>query len=117
MAVSFGEKPKRSTSMSNFMVIKGRSSYNAIIERPTLVAMRAVTSIYHLCLKFPTPRGVRVIRENQYEAHMCYTTSIRSVLADPKGKQTVGEVGLVEEAFTIRVLEIRYELDPRLSAQ
>ena len=45
-AVSFGEEPKRSTTMSNFMVVKGRSFYNIIIGRPTLVAINAVTSIY-----------------------------------------------------------------------
>ena len=64
LAVSFGEEPTRSTVVLNFMVVKGRSSYNAILGRPTLVAMRAVTSIYHLCLKFPTPGGVGVIRGN-----------------------------------------------------
>ena len=71
LAVSFGEEPMKSTTISNFMVVKGRSSYNVILGRPTLVAMRAVTSIYHLCLKFPTPGGVGVIRGNQYEARMC----------------------------------------------
>ena len=64
MVVSFGLEAKRSTTMFNDMVVKDRSSYNAIIGRPTLVAMKAVTSIYHLCLKFPTPRGVGVFWEN-----------------------------------------------------
>ena len=103
--------------MSNFMVVKGGSSYNAILGRPTLVAMRAVTSIYHLCLKFPTPRGVGVVRGNQYEARMCYTTSIKSAPTDLKGKRTAGKAGLAEEAFTIRVPNVGYELDPRLLAQ
>ena len=48
LAVSFGKEPKRSTTMSNFMVVKGRSSYNAIIRHLTLVAMKAVTSIFGL---------------------------------------------------------------------
>ena len=82
LAVSFGEEPTRSTAMSNFTVVKGESSYNAIFGRPTLVAMKAVTSIYHLCLKFPTPRGIGVVWGNQYQARMCYTTSIRSAPAD-----------------------------------
>ena len=103
--------------MSNFMVVKGGSSYNAILGRPTLVVMRAVTLIYHLYFKFPTPRGVGVIRRNQYEARMCYTTSIRSAPADSKGNRTVGEPGLAEEAFTIGVPNVRYKLDPRLTAQ
>ena len=49
LAVSFGEEPTRLTTISNFMVVKGRSSYNTILGRPTLVAMRAVTFIYHIC--------------------------------------------------------------------
>ena len=99
------------------MVVKDRSSYNAIIGRPTLVALKVVTSIYHLCQKFLTPCGVRVVRGNQYETQMYYSTSIRSAPADLKGKRIVGEVRLTKEAFTIGVLEIRYELDPRLPAQ
>ena len=117
LAVSFGEEPKISIIMSNLMVVKGISSYNAIIGRPTLVAMKEVTSTYHLCLKFPTLCSITFVRENQYEARMCYTTSIRSAPADSKRKQTIGKVGLREEAFTIGVFEIWYELGARLPAQ
>ena len=78
--------------------------------------MRAVTSIYHLCLKFPTPGGVGVIRGNQYEARMCYTTSVRSAPAEPKGKRTAEEAALGEATLTIGVSEGRSELDPRLPA-
>ena len=120
MAVSFGEELTRSTAISNFMVVKGRSSYNAILGCPTFVAMKAVTSIYHLCRKFSTPCDVRVVRGNQYEAWMCYTMSVRSVPVDQKIKRTVGDAGLVEdetglvedETLTIGVPEAPYELDP-----
>ena len=78
--------------------------------------MRAVTSIYHLCLKFPTPGGVGVIRGNQYEAWMCYTTSVRSAPAEPKVKRTAEEAALSEATLTIGVFEGRSELDPRLPA-
>ena len=98
-------------------MVKGRSSYNAILGRPVLVAMRAVTSIYHLCLKFPTPSGVEVVRGNQYEARMCYTSSVKSAPADSKGKRTAEEAALGEEPLTIGVLEARCELDPRLPVQ
>ena len=54
------ESIELAVSISNFMVVKGRSSYNVIVGRPTLVAMMAVTSIYHICLKFPIPYGVGV---------------------------------------------------------
>ena len=99
------------------MVVKGRSSYNAILGRPTLVAMKAITSIYHLCLKFPTPGGVGVLRGNQYEARMCYTTSVKSAPADPKRKRTAEEDALGEATLTIGVSETRCELDPRLPVQ
>ena len=118
MAVSFGEEPTRSTAMSNFMVVKGKSSYNAILGCPTLMAMKAVTFIYHLCLKFPTPRGVGVIRGNQYEDRMFYTTSIRSAPAAPKGKRTAVDAGLAKgETLTIEVTEAHCELDPQLPVQ
>ena len=92
--------------MSTFMVVQSRSSYNAILGHPTVVAMKAVASIYHLCLKFPTPPGVRVVRENQYEARMCYTTIVKSAPADPNGKRTAEEAGLMEgETLTIGVPE------------
>ena len=118
LAVSFGEEPTRSTTVSNFMVVKSRSSYNAILGCPTLMAMKAVTFIYHLCQKFPTPGGAGVIRGNQYEVRMCYTTSVRSAPADPRGKQTAVDAGLAEgETLTIKVTEAHCELDPRLSVQ
>ena len=68
----------------------------------------------HLCLKFPTLGGVGVIRGNQYEARMCYTTSIRTAPADPKGKRTAEEAALGEATLTIGMSEGRGELDPRL---
>ena len=104
--------------MSNFMVVKGRSSYNAILGRPTLVAMKAVISIYHLCLKFLTPRGVRVIRGNQYEARGVLYNQRQVGPPDPKGKRTAVDAGLAEgETLTIEVTKARCELDRRLLVQ
>ena len=81
-----------------------------------MVAMKAVT--YQLCLKFPTPRCIEVVRGNQYEVQTCYTTSFRSAPTDSSGKRTAGKAGLVDgETLTIRVLEARCELDPRLLTQ
>ena len=38
----------------NFLVVDCLSSYNAIIGKPTLNSWKAVTSTYHLSVKFPT---------------------------------------------------------------
>ena len=42
----------------NFVVVDCSSSYTVIIERPTLNSWKAVTSTYHLSVKFPTEYGV-----------------------------------------------------------
>ena len=42
----------------NFFVVDCSSSYNAIIGRSTLNRWKAVTSTYHLSVKFPTEYGV-----------------------------------------------------------
>uniref|UniRef100_A0A803QDC1 Uncharacterized protein n=1 Tax=Cannabis sativa TaxID=3483 RepID=A0A803QDC1_CANSA len=45
-------------SMADFIVIDQYSAYNAVIGRPILNEMKIITSIYHLRMKFPTPKGV-----------------------------------------------------------
>ena len=48
------------------------SSYNAIIGRPTLKSWKAVTSTYHLSVKFPIDYGVEQIQGDQLAARECY---------------------------------------------
>ena len=48
------------------------SSYNAIIGRPTLNSWKAVTSTYHLLVKFPTKYGVGEVQGDQLAARKCY---------------------------------------------
>ena len=48
------------------------SSYNAIIGRPTLNSWNAVTSTYHLSIKFPTEYGIGQAQEDQLAARECY---------------------------------------------
>ena len=45
-----------------FLVIDCSSAYNAILRRPTLNSWKAVTSTYHLMIKFPTEYGVGEVR-------------------------------------------------------
>ena len=50
--------PRQITKDVNFLVVNCSSSYNTIIGRPTLNSWKAVTSAYHLLVKFPTKHGV-----------------------------------------------------------
>ena len=53
-----GAYPQQVTRNVNFLVVNCLSSYNAIIGRPTLNSWKAVTSTYHLSVKFLTEYGV-----------------------------------------------------------
>ena len=47
-------------------------TYNAILERPTLNSWKAITSTYHLMIKYPTDYGVGELCGNQVAACECY---------------------------------------------
>ena len=55
-----------------FLVVDCSSAYNAILGRPTLNSWKAVTSTYHLMIKFPTDYEVGELRGNQVAARECY---------------------------------------------
>ncbi|KAL5569173.1 hypothetical protein UlMin_025748 [Ulmus minor] len=61
-----------------FVVVDCLSSYNAIIGRPTLNAIRAVTSTYHLLVKFPTIGGIGILKGDQQASRDIYEAANRS---------------------------------------
>ncbi|XP_074352624.1 uncharacterized protein LOC141691765 [Apium graveolens] len=58
MPVLFGSPPCQIWKMVKFHVISASSSFNAISGRTTITALRAITSISHLKMKFPTDFGI-----------------------------------------------------------
>ena len=72
LPVVVGAYPQQVTRNVNFLVVDCSSSYNAIIGRPTLNSWKAVTSTYHLSVKFPTEYGVREVQGDQLAARECY---------------------------------------------
>ena len=73
-----GEYPRESCIVADFLVIVQPSTFNVILGRPSLKALKAITSIYHLLMKFPTPNGVGQVRGNQEEVRRCYNQAVRS---------------------------------------
>ena len=67
-----GDYPQQITKDVTFLVVDCSSTYNAILRRPTLNLWKAVTSTYHLMIKFPTNYGVGELRGNQAAACECY---------------------------------------------
>ena len=54
IAVTVGEHPQTSTVIDDFLVVNCPSTINGIIGRLLLTALKAITSIYHLTMKFST---------------------------------------------------------------
>lgn len=60
------------TKIVEFSVADLPAVYNVILGTPWINSMRAVPSTYHMCLKFPTPRGIETIRGCQKESRNCF---------------------------------------------
>ncbi|XP_024019521.1 uncharacterized protein LOC112091039 [Morus notabilis] len=97
LPMTVGKKPRQTTTMINFVVIKGGSQYNAVIGRPTFQALRAITFIYHQKVKFPTPNGVREMKSNQYESIVAYSDTIRGYDQPRRHEARMVHQGLVED--------------------
>ena len=68
LPVTVRDYPQQITKDVTFLVVDCSSAYNAILGCPTLNSWKAVTSTYHLMIKFPTKYGVEVKRD-QVAAH------------------------------------------------
>ena len=58
LSVVVGDYPQQIAKDVTFLVVDYSSAYNAILGQPTLNSWKAVTSTYHLMIKFPTDYGV-----------------------------------------------------------
>uniref|UniRef100_A0A2N9FUW7 RNase H type-1 domain-containing protein n=1 Tax=Fagus sylvatica TaxID=28930 RepID=A0A2N9FUW7_FAGSY len=78
LPIMVGTHLKTVSKTVDFLVVNCPSAYNAIIRPPTLNRLRAVTSTYHLLLKFPTEHGIEEVRGDQVAARECYLASLGS---------------------------------------
>ena len=62
----------------DFVIVDCPSTYNIILGRPTPNRLRAVTSTYHLKVKFPITHGVGEIRGDLVLARECYQATLAS---------------------------------------
>ena len=62
LSMTLGEKPRQSCVMADFLVIDQPSSFNAVLGRPSLRELKAITGIYHLLMKFPMPHRVGEVK-------------------------------------------------------
>lgn len=68
LPLTVGEYPCEATVLVKFLVLEGKSSYNAILGCTMLNKLRAVVSIHHLKMKFPTKVGIGEVKGDQEQA-------------------------------------------------
>ena len=78
LPVKLETSPYQHIPAVDFVVVDCPSPYNAIISHPTLNKIRVVTSTYHLLVKFPTVRGIGILRGDQTESREIYETANKS---------------------------------------
>ena len=76
LAVRASDYPWQITREVTFLMVDCLSAYNANLGRPTLNSWKAVTSTYHLMIKFSTDYGLGELRGNQVAVRECYITMI-----------------------------------------
>lgn len=97
LPVLFGTLPYQTWKIVKLHVISASSSYNAILGRTTIAALKAIISISHLKMKFPTEFGVGEVCGDQAIARQCYLSTVIPKKPDQ------------EEQFVNQVIDI----DPR----
>ena len=58
LLITIGDYPQQISRDVTFLVVDCSFAYNAIIGQPTLNSWKAITSTYHLMIKFPMKYGV-----------------------------------------------------------
>ncbi|GKV43023.1 hypothetical protein SLEP1_g50365 [Rubroshorea leprosula] len=84
-------QPRFRMAFVSFLVVKMESTFNAILGRATLCELKAVISQPHLCMKFPTPQGVGMLKGNQKMTRACYQDTFKKVelAAAPRGSSEI----------------------------
>ncbi|GKV51996.1 hypothetical protein SLEP1_g58606 [Rubroshorea leprosula] len=111
LPIYVGSEPRFRMASVTFLVVKMESAFNAILGRATLCELKAVISQPHLCMKFPTPQGVGVLKGNQKMARACYQDTFKKVelaaaLACAEGRKPTQ---LAQQTMSISDIEHRPE--------
>ncbi|GKU90939.1 hypothetical protein SLEP1_g4880 [Rubroshorea leprosula] len=111
LPIYVGSEPRFRMASVTFLVVKMESAFNAILGRATLCELKAVISQPHLCMKFPTPQGVGVLKGNQKMARACYQDTFKKVelAVAPGGSGSSRPTQLGQQTMSISDIEYRPE--------
>ena len=61
LVLTLGDPPCQATTTVRFLIVDAPSAYNVLLGRPSLNAIKAIPSAYHMVIKFPTTNGVGIV--------------------------------------------------------
>ena len=82
LVLTLGDPSCQATTTARFPVVDTPSTYNMLLGRPSLNAIKAIPSAYHMMIKFPTVSGVGMVRGDQRVARECYSASMKQKTVD-----------------------------------
>ena len=77
LVLTLGDPPSQATTIVRFLIVDAPSTYNMLLGRSSLNAIKAIPSAYHMVIKFPTINGVGIVRGDQRMAKECYSASMK----------------------------------------
>ena len=107
LVLTLGDPPCQATTTVRFLVVDAPSAYNILLGRPSLNAIKAIHSAYHMMIKFHTVSGVGMVRGDQSVARECYSASMKQKTVD---NIYLDELNMHDEVHTR--LEPSEELEP-----
>ena len=124
LPITVGTYPKTNSKTVDFLVVNCPSTYNAIIGKRTLNQLRAMTSTYHLLIKFPTKHWIGEVIRDQIATRECYLASLGSEGQNQtipieerktlvKSSEELDTIGL-EEGHLEKTTRIRANLPPQI---
>ena len=82
LVLTLGDPPCQATTTARFLIVDAPSAYNMLLGRPSLNAIKAIPSAYHMMIKFPTTSRVGMVRGDQRVARECYSASMKQKMVD-----------------------------------
>ena len=82
LMLTLGDPPCQATTTIRFLIVDAPSAYNVLLGRPSLNAIKAIPSPYHMVINFSTTNGVGMVRGDQRVGRECYSESMKQKAVD-----------------------------------
>ena len=82
LVLTLRDPPCQATTTARFLIVDAPFAYNMLLGRPSLNAIKAIPSAYHMMIKFPTISGVGMVQGDQQVARECYSASMKQKAVD-----------------------------------